>query len=114
MKNYTSEVVNGLNNAAIQLDNELNILTVNQQFLQFFQVKEKSVKNHSFIDFIKHHSSSPNLEKLLHDCQRSGNQMNSPIKINANTDRTYELSANPFVDETIGETLLILVMIIES
>lgn len=114
LKNYTSEIVSGLNNAAIQLDNELNILTVNQQFLQFFQVKEKSVKNHSFIDFIKHHSSSPNLEKLLHDCQRSGNQMNSPIKINANTDRTYELSANPFVDETIGETLLILVMIIES
>lgn len=114
LKNYTSEVVSDLNNAAIQLDNEFNILTVNQQFLQLFQVKEKSVKTHSFIDFIKHHSSSPNLEKLLHDCQRSGNPMISPIKINETTDKKYELSANPFVDESVGETLLILVMIIES
>ncbi len=111
LQSYVANVVNSIGDAALQLDSDLNIISVNKKFLELFNVPETGVKNRSFLDFINFHLPSTNLEGLLQDCRATGKPVTTRFKLNDNTTRTFELSASPFVDEGVSEILLVMVII---
>jgi two-component system CheB/CheR fusion protein len=113
LQKYAGGVVNNLNEAALLLDKDLNILTLNQNFLSLFHLKESGIKNSSFLEFLNDHAQHEQLGALLKKCQKGGKILSKKFHLSKNPDRIFELTANPFVEESLKEILLIMVVISE-
>lgn len=113
LKKYAGSVVNNLKEAALLLDKDLNILTLNHKFLKLFHLKESEVKNNYFLEFIKDNTLEEQVESLLKKCRTTGKSQNTKFQLIDAPDRNFELLANPFVDDSLKEILLIVVVINE-
>jgi two-component system CheB/CheR fusion protein len=111
LQKYAAGVVNTMTDAALLLDKDLNVLTVNQEFLKLFRVKEQSIKNNSFLEFINDRWHIEQLEEILIKCRKSGKKLSQKFSLDEPRNKTFELTASPFVDEDRKEILLIMILI---
>jgi len=108
LQKYSDGVVNQFNQAALQLDSDLNVLNINNMFLESFLTTEREVKVIPFDEYIIQHWKNTELASFLIDCEKF--RKNSSMQFVLN-EQTFELLVNPFVEEETDEVLLILVTI---
>ena len=113
LQKYSAGVVNTMKDAALLLDKDLTVLTVNHAFLKFFHVKEDGIKNISFLEFINDNWHAIQLGETLEKCRASGKKLSQIFSLDEKKDKGLELTASPFVDENLKEILLIMVVINE-
>ncbi len=107
---YSASVVNVIHQPALQLDKDLVVVTVNDIFLQLFQLTEAEVKGVSFENFVHHYWKTDALNSLLQQSRDTRESATTRFSVHG---KHYELSAKPFIDDETREVLLILVMINE-
>lgn len=107
LQKYSGGVVNVMNQPALQLDKDFNIITVNEQFIKTFADIDRDIIGTSF-------------EKFAYQQWRLDHLQLSPLdaweakRTFTIDNKSYTLSSKPFIDEETNEILMILVMINEK
>ncbi|MES3018259.1 MAG: CheR family methyltransferase [Bacteroidota bacterium] len=113
LQKYAAGTVSTMNEAALLLDRDMNMIAMNQKFLKLFRIKEASVKNSSFAEFIAEHATMVDFQAWLNKCHETGKPASCSLTINDIGEKKFELTANPFSDENKKEILLTMIVIHE-
>jgi two-component system CheB/CheR fusion protein len=108
LKKYISGVINTIGQAAITLNENLDILNINQHFAETFELSQDTASRLNFVNYVKNNWTDDGLQPLFDQWQAGNNTAPVTFKYKGNT---YELTAKLFGEENINEKVLILVMI---
>jgi len=111
LQKYSANVVLQLEQPALQLDKDLDILSVNDAFLKTFAINLQELRKTTFDVFIRDQWQNTALSELLGNCRSTAHGASDNFSLHG---QRFQLSASPFVDEETGETLMILVTIKNS
>src|SRR3569833_3085915 len=108
LQHYSATVVSRLQQPALQLDKDLNVISAKDLFGEVFLINPGELEKLSFVDFIRVRWQAEELSNRLASTRETGESINGRFSFNG---IQYQLSASPFVDEETHEILLILVSI---
>ncbi|QJD96684.1 chemotaxis protein CheR [Mucilaginibacter robiniae] len=112
LQNYSADIINVLQEPALQLDKDLQVVNVNQRFMSVFKVKEREIKGYLFDRFVHEHWKTIELDKLLQQCRNAETSTTTSFKVEYLPGENFELTARPFINENVNEPLLLLILII--
>jgi len=108
LKRYTNGVINTIEQPAVMLNKNLDILSINQKFMQTFNLDEHATGQLNFQDFVNNNWTENDLQPLLNQWKTG---LSTPPAFFKYAGSTYQLSAKLFGEENLNEKLLILVVI---
>lgn len=110
LKDYSIGLMNAIPDAVTQLNKELSITHVNDEFVKLFAIKEENILGKNLGDFLHKRWKTEIAGKLLNTCLEKKAQVTGTIEV---ADKTFQLTANPFFEET-NTTPLIVVRLYEE
>lgn len=108
LQRYAISMMSKLLQPALQVDINTKILAANPAFLHTFHLKEAEVLQQSLAQLTAERWQTSGLSDVLAQCIATRKVVSTHFNTN---NQSFELSADPFVDEKTGEVLLMLVTI---
>jgi two-component system CheB/CheR fusion protein len=110
LQKYSAGVVRAMEEAALQLDKDMRVITVNKHYLQLFGVKEEDVTGKLFANVIYSQWKTKKLDYLINHCLVK--EVNTQVEFNVgDTDmQQFTVHSQPFIGES-KETLMVMIII---
>jgi two-component system CheB/CheR fusion protein len=108
LKKYIAGVINTIEPAAVTLDENLDILNINREFAETFELTQDAASQLNFASYAESHWNIEVLQPLFTQWQAG---QNTEPQLFTYKGVSYELTAKLFGEENVNEKLLILVMI---
>jgi len=111
LQQYSAGVVNALKEPAIQLDKDLKVVTVNNIFLNHFDIREQEIIEKSFVQFV-HEYWTEKMELLPALIREQGNHsLRIDPEPRTGLNKPFEINIQPFTDSETTETLMVLIIV---
>jgi two-component system CheB/CheR fusion protein len=111
LQEYTSSVIGTMNEAAVQLDGALHIISANQQFFGLMDIKARELTGQPFLNIIQDHWKTNDAQELLQQCLETGKAGSRQFSTGGPKAKQIEISAQPFINEGLQVTFFIVVTI---
>lgn len=111
VSDYFINIIHMIDEAAVQLDQELKIRAANAAFLNFLDIKEKQAIGVFFTDLIQKYTKTEVSVKLLEQYLRTPSDANKSHKIEGENGKALELTITHFMDTGINIPLFVMVLL---
>jgi two-component system CheB/CheR fusion protein len=112
LQRYSAGVVKTMEEAALQLDKDMRVMTVNKYYLQLFNVKEKDVTGKLFADVVNNQWKTKKLDDFIKQCLTK--EINTNLQLNTgDADVQFTVHSQPFIDDESKQTLMVMIIISE-
>lgn len=105
LQQYAANTISGSAVPTLQLDRDLNVLTLNKAFFNAFHADERELLFANFPRYAAERWQVNNLETILQRSKTENSAVRERISI---LGRNYELSGEPFVQEDTAQVLLLI------
>jgi two-component system CheB/CheR fusion protein len=111
LQKYSAGIVNVMKDAALQLDKNMCVITVNKRYLEIFHIHDEDIKGMVFSDVVHKQWKTKKLDHLLQKCLIK--EVTAIVKVDTGEANIKEFTVNtrPFIDDETKETLMVLVFI---
>jgi two-component system CheB/CheR fusion protein len=111
LQKYTSGIISNMAEAAVQLDGELKVVTVNQAFFNLMDMKPRNLNGQPFLNIIHDHWKTNDTQELLNQCRKTGKPGKRQFKAGGTKAKQVELTVQPFNNEDLQVTFFMIVII---
>jgi two-component system CheB/CheR fusion protein len=111
LQRYTAVVIMAMKEAALQLDRNMRVVTVNPHYLQLFGVKEEDVTGKLFDDVVHNQWRTKKLDALMKQCLAKEISTNVQLDTINDDMQHFTVHGQPFIDDVSKETLMVMIII---
>ena len=111
LQKYSAGVVKAMEEPALQLDKDMKVITVNNHYLQLFDVKEEDITDKLFADIVHNQWKTKKLDDLIRQCLIKEASASVLLNIGNGGEQLFKIHSQPFIDDESKETLMVMVII---
>lgn len=109
MQKYASSLINMHSDAALQLNAALEVVSANKIAQHLFSINAQQLESLPFVELIRPYWKATDIISFLTACLNSKTM--ETVRLKTDDGRTFELMAQPFIDDTTDKPILIMVII---
>jgi two-component system CheB/CheR fusion protein len=111
LQRYIAGVIRTMKEAALQLDRDMRVITVNTHYLQLFGVKEEDVTGKLFDDVVHNQWRTKKLDDLMKQCLTKEISTQVQLDIDNADKQQFIVNGQPFIDGLSKEVLMVMIII---
>jgi two-component system CheB/CheR fusion protein len=111
LQKYTAGIIGTMDDAAVQIDGQLRIISVNPKFFAFMDMKARDLAGQPFLNIIQDRWKNNDVQNLLNQCLKTGKTASIQFNAGGAKAKQIELTAQPFSNEDLQVTFFIVLII---